>query len=118
MYSYTCLKIANKNLSKIGFELVFTCSYVLDDGRRRPSHRDGSGGGHGHAAMNPLLRIPSGDTWAASRLRNRAGGAFGRAAAPDLGGCCATSKPWRSSAATTSALAVNDRHGRFDAADT
>ena len=47
----------------------------------------------------------------------RRGGAFARAAVPDLGGCRTPWKPRRSSEATTSASAVDDHYDHFDAAD-
>ena len=47
VYSYTFLNISNNSWSKICFELAFSCTSASDNGGRKPSHRDRSGGGHG-----------------------------------------------------------------------
>ena len=59
--TFTFLKIADKNLSKICFGLAFTCTSASDDDIRELSRRDGSGSTHGRFELNPLFGISSSD---------------------------------------------------------
>ena len=51
----------------IGFELVLTCTNVIDHVRHRQSQQDGFSGAHGKFDIKPLFRISFADTWAAYR---------------------------------------------------
>ena len=67
VHSYTFSEIARKLFPKICLELAFTCTFEAGHGRRQPSQRDGSGGGHGHGTFNSLSHFSLTDPWLSSR---------------------------------------------------